>query len=111
MPTIQRNTRKRNRIPSELIDQIKIFCYLERKRSKTFKKIGESINRDHSTVIFHCKDVEFLFNQYPDFRETLADFSYEKFLPKLYKSLRIENAEKRTKNKLKRKKKQQQKWR
>lgn len=74
---------KRHRIPTELMIDAKIFCYLERMNKVKFKDIAWHLKRDHSTVMYHLSDIEFLLKKYRNVQEALESFNREEFLRKL----------------------------
>ena len=53
-------TKKRQR---EIVYAKKIYCYVARQKGYGFKVIGDQINIDHATVMWHCNDTEYLLKQ------------------------------------------------
>lgn len=45
---------KRHRFPTEVQDDLSIYCFkLRTEHNMTLQRIGEIIDRDHSTVVYH----------------------------------------------------------
>lgn len=86
--TKQRSRTKR--LPTDLILETQIYCFLQRKKGVKLKDIASKIGRKHSNVIYHIKQIEFMLKVYPDVRETLANFSEEKFLQRINEALKSE---------------------
>ena len=71
---------QKQRIPTELQDDLKIFCKKKREQRYTFKYIGGIIGKDHSTVMHHIAQYDNFYKVDKYFREKADTFSEEKFL-------------------------------
>lgn len=85
---------KRHRIPTELMIDTKIYCYLERKNGKKLKDIAWDLRRDHSTVLYHLSDIEFLLQNYRHIKFALETFNKKEFLKKIEENRKKTNKQK-----------------
>ena len=77
---------KRHRFPTDLQDLLSIYCYKLRNESHfKLKKIGNIINRDHSTVVYHIERYKAFMQIDKSFRQTSENFNEEAFAQKLLK--------------------------
>lgn len=77
---------KRHRFPTELQDELSIYCHSLRVQHKMrIPHIGRLINRHHSTVIHHLKRYEALIAYDRQFQARARDFNEEAFAQKLLK--------------------------
>lgn len=86
---------------SELIYPKMLICCFLKELDYTFEKIGESINRDHSTAVYYCKKADDLLSSnlnIPEVKRILHDYaSISKLLAghqynfRLGKSIVVEN--------------------
>jgi predicted transcriptional regulator len=52
-----KNNKSRKR---PVIDAKKVYCKIMRDFGNTYEKIGNEIGIDHSTVVHHCKDYDYI---------------------------------------------------
>lgn len=75
---------KRHRFPTDLQNDLSIYCFILRNEHRMkLKKIGELINRDHSTVIYHIQRYDTFMSFDRKFKEASENFSEEEFAQKL----------------------------
>lgn len=77
---------KRHRFPTEVQDYLSVYCFkLRTEQNLTLEHIGEIIDRNHSTVIYHLKRYKALSSFDKKFKETSENFNEEEFKQKLLK--------------------------
>lgn len=77
---------KRHRFPSDLQDDLSIFCFkLRNEHHLTLQHIGRIIDRNHATVIYHIEKCKNLQDVDRKFRLTAENFTEESFAEKLKK--------------------------
>lgn len=76
---------KRHRFPTEMQDDVKIYCKRLREQGKTLVEIAWIIKRDHSTVIYNLKTYADLYSVDKMFRQKAGNFNIETFERQLRK--------------------------
>ena len=77
---------KRHRFPTEVQDDLSIYCFkLRTEHNMTLQRIGEIIDRNHTTVIYHLNRYQAFSSFDKKFKQASENFSEEKFAQKLLK--------------------------
>ena len=83
---------KRHRFPTEMQDDVKIYCKrLREQGKKKLKEIAWAIKRDHTTVMYNLQMYEILMSNDRVFRFKNENFDIETFERQLKEFLKIKN--------------------
>ena len=75
---------KRHRFPTDLQDDLSIYCFrLRNEHRMKLQKIGELINRDHSTVVYHLQRYSTFISFDKQFIQKAQNFNDQEFAQKL----------------------------
>ena len=72
--------KKRPRIPTELQDEVKIFCKKKKEQRYTYQRIGKMLNKHHATIMHQVSKYDDLYSYDVEFREKANNFCEEDFL-------------------------------
>ena len=78
---------KRHRYPTEMQDEVKIYCKKLRQRGQSLHQIAMRIERDHSTVVYNLKTYDDLNDSDKTFRQKVAQFNEAEFEKEIEKYL------------------------
>lgn len=81
---------KRHRFPTEMQDDVKIYCMRLMEQGKTLLEIAWTISRDHSTVMYNLKTYADLYSVDKMFRQKAESFNVEAFERRLKAYLKKE---------------------
>lgn len=73
---------KVKRTPSDLLDDLRIYCFRLREKGMSLHRIAMKIGRDHSTVIFHLKKYNDLSMFDKNFKIRIKEFEENEFIKK-----------------------------
>ncbi|MGV2452476.1 UNVERIFIED_CONTAM: helix-turn-helix domain-containing protein [Ralstonia mannitolilytica] len=73
---------KVNRTPTDLLDDLRIYCFRLRKKGLSLHRIAMKIGRDHTTVIFHLKKYNDLSMFDRKFKTRIKEFEENEFIKK-----------------------------
>jgi len=73
---------KVNRTPTDLIDDLRIYCFRLREKGLSLHRIAMKIGRDHTTVIFHLKKYNDLSMFDRKFKTRIKEFEENEFIKK-----------------------------
>lgn len=75
---------KVNRTPTDLLDDLSIFCYNLRNQDLKLQDIANIIRKDHSTVMYYLRRYESLSKFNKEFKNRMKKFNEEQFLRKMH---------------------------
>lgn len=70
------------RTPTDLMDELTIYCYRMRKQGKTLYSIAKDVGKDHSTVMHHLRRYDDLMSVDKAFQDVEKEFRVSEFLEK-----------------------------
>ena len=73
---------KVNRTPTDLLDDLRIYCFKLREKGLSLHRIAMKIGRDHTTVIFHLKKYNELSMFDKKFKTRIKEFEENEFIKK-----------------------------
>lgn len=73
---------KVNRTPTDLLDDLRIYCFRLREKGLSLHRIAMKIGRDHTTVIFHLKKYNDLSMFDKKFKTRIKEFEENEFIKK-----------------------------
>lgn len=73
---------KVNRTPTDLLDDLRIYCFRLREKGLSLHRIAMKIGRDHTTVIFHLKKYNDLSMFDRKFKTRIKEFEENEFIKK-----------------------------
>ncbi|MCC3214982.1 helix-turn-helix domain-containing protein [Chryseobacterium sp. X308] len=73
---------KVNRTPTDMLDDLRIYCFRLRKKGLSLHRIAMKIGRDHTTVIFHLKKYNDLSMFDRKFKTRIKEFEENEFIKK-----------------------------
>lgn len=74
------NIIKKPRTPTDLMDQLTVYCHVKRQEGFPLAKIALNVNKHHSTVMYHLKRYKDLINIDKKLRQTEESFNEKKFI-------------------------------
>ncbi len=78
------------RTPTDLMDELTIYCHRMREEGKTLYSIAKDIGRDHSTVVHHLQRYKDLMRVDKAFQLAEEEFNQHDFIIK-YKAVHHES--------------------
>lgn len=73
---------KVNRTPTDLLDDLRIYCFRLREKGLSLHRIAMKVGRDHTTVIFHLKKYNDLSMFDKKFKTRIKEFEENEFIKK-----------------------------
>ncbi|WP_288373987.1 helix-turn-helix domain-containing protein [uncultured Chryseobacterium sp.] len=73
---------KVNRTPTDMLDDLRIYCFRLREKGLSLHRIAMKIGRDHTTVIFHLKKYNDLSMFDRKFKTRIKEFEENEFIKK-----------------------------
>ncbi|QIY92214.1 helix-turn-helix domain-containing protein [Chryseobacterium gallinarum] len=73
---------KVNRTPTELLDDLRIYCFRLREKGLSLHRIAMKIGRDHTTVIYHLRMYNDLSRFDKGFKYKIKEFEENEFIKK-----------------------------
>ena len=73
---------KVKRTPTDMLDDLRIYCFKLREKGLSLHRIAMKIGRDHTTVIFHLKKYNDLSMFDRKFKTRIKEFEENEFIKK-----------------------------
>ena len=69
-----------NRVPTDILDELSIYCFMLRQEGMSYNEIVNIIGKDRTTVLYHIRRYKDLLKFNKIFRLKIKNFSEKKFL-------------------------------
>lgn len=75
----------KSRIPSDLLDDFRIFCFRLREKGFSLHQIAMKLGKDHTTILYHSRKCEDFSKFNKEFKFKVKEFNEEEFVKKYQK--------------------------